>query len=324
MKDPVSYFEKPFDKMDISRENFATFCIDFTSALKHAVAQGEPVSDLVNDTDTLVTSYVNALNSVTTGKSVQVSETLSVDQIIAKFKAYIANQEGLIRARLGKDSKGYKQFFPQGLSQYSKVAKKNINELLAQLIKASNTYKTEIGPETEDQLTVMQHQYQAARETQNISLKAVKYSSTDIELLGEKLKKQMYLNFLKLAIIFVDTPGKGISMINSSLLYTKHRIKTQEEQDNTYTVTIPANTTKEAGFAFSVDKTMLFSNTGSEAVLIYGAASVDAPLSPTAIEILSGEEKEITATQLGAPANRFILIKNKSLLVEAEVEILFV
>jgi hypothetical protein len=81
---------------------------------------------------------------------------------------------------------------------------------------------------------------------------------------------------------------------------------------------------KEAGFAFSVGKTMLFSNVGSEAVLVYGAATVDALLSPTAIELLSGEEKEITVTQLGAPANRFILMMNKSLLVEAEVEMLFV
>lgn len=108
------------------------------------------------------------------------------------------------------------------------------------------------------------------------------------------------------------------------MLGAKSKSKQTGVTSNTYTVTIPANATKEAGFAFSVDKTMLFSNVGSEAVLVYGAATVDAPLSPTAIELLSGEEKEITATQLGAPANRFILMMNKSLLVEAEVEILFV
>ncbi len=324
MRSENSYFENPYEKGHFSRESFRKYVDNHLYILQQAKAKGEPVGDIIDDTKPLLEEYTLAVKQIHSGKATRTARTFTVDQCIEKFKKLVAQREGLIRSKFGKSSEAYLEFFPKGLKQFSSVTKKNIDDLFDQVIKGSNTYKPELGPELEQEFTDCYHTYKVALDSQEGKKGDVNISVKDIEIISSRLKRQLALNIHKLAILYIDNPGYAKTFFINSLLGAKSKSKQTGVTSNTYTVTIPANATKEAGFAFSVDKTMLFSNVGSEAVLVYGAATVDAPLSPTAIELLSGEEKEITATQLGAPANRFILMMNKSLLVEAEVEILFV
>ncbi len=324
MRNESYYFENPYENRNFSRESFRKYVDNHLYILQQAKAKGEPVGDIIDDTKPLLEEYTLAVKQINSGKATRTARTFTVDQCIEKFKKLITQREGLIRNKFGKSSEAYLEFFPKGLSQFSSVTKKNIDELFDQVIKGSNTYKPELGPELEQEFTDCYHTYKVALDSQEGKKGDVDISVKDIETITTKLARQLTINVHKLAILYIDNPGYAKTFFTNSLLRKKSKSKQTNGTSDTYTVTIPANATKEAGFAFSVDKTMLFSNVGSEAVLVYGAATVDAPLSPTAIELLSGEEKEITATQLGAPANRFILMMNKSVAAEAEVEILFV
>ena len=324
MRNENSYFENPYENGHFSRESFRKYVDNHLYILQQAKAKGEAVGDIIDATKPLLEEYTLAVKQINSGKATRTARTYTVDQCIEKFKKLVAQREGLIRNKFGKSSEAYLEFFPKGLSQFSAVSKKNIDELFDQVIKGSNTYKTELGPELEQEFADCYHQYKIALDSQEGKKGDVDISVKDIESVSAKLIRQLTLNIHKLAILYIDKPDYAKTFFTNSLLRKKSKSKQTNGTSDPYTITIPANTTKEAGFAFSIDKTMLFSNIGSEAVLIYGAANVDAPLSPTAIEILPGEEKEITATQLGAPANRFILIMNKSVATEAEVEILFV
>jgi len=324
MRDYSGYFENEFDSRIYSRENWMRFLEDYILRLKKEITNGEPLQLYLQEIESLYNQATNSSGKTAYNRGLQKSSTLNVDVTLKEFKALVSKREGKIRDTFGKGSPEYIVFFPNGVSEYSNMTKKTIENLFHRFCDAAEQFKTELGFEFVDETTTLHNKYLDLRSTQVGKKQDVASTVNNFEITLAKIKDVLHIQRLQLAILYYRNPPKALSLFNTSLIENNRKSKTQKEQDNTYTVTIPANTTKEAGFAFSVDKTMLFSNVGSEAVLIYGAATVDAPLSPTAIELLSGEEKEITATQLGAPANRFILIKNKSLLVEAEVEILFV
>ena len=324
MRDYSVYFENEFDSRIYSRENWMRFLEDYILRLKKEIANGEPLQQYLQEIESLYNQATSSSGKTAYNRGLQKSSTLNVDLVIKDFKALVSKREGRIRDTFGKGTPEYLVFFPNGMYEFSHVSKKTIENLFQRFYDAAEQFKTELGFELVDEITTLHNKYIDLRSTQVGKKQDVASTVNNFETTLIKIKDILHIQRLQLAILYYRNPPKALSLFNQSLMENNQKSKTKKEQNNTYTVTIPANTTKEAGFAFSVDKTMLFSNVGSEAVLIYGAASVDAPLSPTAIEILSGEEKEITATQLGAPANRFILIKNKSLLVEAEVEILFV
>jgi hypothetical protein len=324
MRDYSGYFENEFDSRIYSRENWMRFLEDYILRLKKEIVNGEPLQQYLHEIEDLYNQATNSSGKTAFDRSVQKSSTLNVDLVIEEFKALVSKREGRIRDAFGKGTPEYTIFFPNGVSEYSNMTKKTIENLFQRFYDAAEQFKVELGPVLVDEITTLHNKYLDLRSTQVGKKQDVASAVNNFETTLIKIKDVLHIQRLQLAILYYRNPPKALSLFNQSLIENNRKSKTKEEQDNTYTVTIPANATKEAGFAFSVDKTMLFSNVGSEAVLVYGAATVDAPLSPTAIELLSGEEKEITATQLGAPANRFILMMNKSVAAEAEVEILFV
>ncbi len=91
--------------------------------------------------------------------------------------------------------------------------------------------------------------------------------------------------------------------------------------DVAYTLTVPAAGTAAAEISFSVDDTLLISNTGDVSVYYYGATIGSQPAPATAIEIAAGDEAEVTAASLGAPSNRYLMFVNKDADTDGEVEI---
>ena len=56
-------------------------------------------------------------------------------------------------------------------------------------------------------------------------------------------------------------------------------------------------------------------------IFYYAAATADAAQPAQLSEIAIGDEAEIAAAQLGAPANKFLILVNKDASLEAEAEI---
>ena len=94
-----------------------------------------------------------------------------------------------------------------------------------------------------------------------------------------------------------------------------------DSTDEAYILSIPAAGIASADVSFSVDDTLLISNTGDVPVAYYGAATASQPAPATAITIAANNEAEVTAASLGAPANRFLLFVNKDAETDGEVEI---
>ena len=73
--------------------------------------------------------------------------------------------------------------------------------------------------------------------------------------------------------------------------------------------------------SFSVDDTLLIINNGDVPLYYYTASTADAPQPAQLSQVAVGDEAEVAAAQLGAPASKFLILVNKNATTEAEAEI---
>jgi hypothetical protein len=140
------------------------------------------------------------------------------------------------------------------------------------------------------------------------------------EMLWNNLKKQLYINMLTIIINNPDNPKLMLSFFEDKIMrFRKH--KDDGSTADTYKMSIAAASSKVADISFSVDDTILIINNGDVPIFYYAAATADAAQPAQLSEIAVGDEAEVKATQLGAPANKFLILVNKDASLEAEAEI---
>ena len=109
---------------------------------------------------------------------------------------------------------------------------------------------------------------------------------------------------------------------DQSIITPDKRKSSDDDDSAAYTLSVPASATAVANINFALGDTLLVTNTGDVPLYYYGASSATqaAPANPT--EIAEGDEAEITAASLGAPANKYLLFVNTDKDYEGEVEIM--
>ena len=149
-----------------------------------------------------------------------------------------------------------------------------------------------------------------------------KYKTSDaLDIAYDAMGELLFSNMLSLTIIFIKNTDVVEHYFDFSLLRTP---KKQSEEDNTYILTLPVNSKRVANISFSADDTLLLVNNGTKSIFFYAAATADAATPTTLSEIAAGEELEVTAASLGAPANKFLIFVNTDLTEVGEVEILLI
>ena len=143
-------------------------------------------------------------------------------------------------------------------------------------------------------------------------------SSAALDQAYDAMGEMLFSNMLQLTDIFIKTPEVVSNYFDLSLLQYS---KKQDDESGSYILTLPANSKRTADISFSVDDSLLLINNGTKSIFFYAAATADAATPDNLTEIAAGEELEITAASLGAPANKFLIFVNTDLTEEGEVEI---
>ena len=114
-----------------------------------------------------VAALSTELGDVDTAFNIRLGRTMTVDQVIAGFKKYVSNREPFVAEALGgRDTPAYLEFYPAGISEYSKATKTNIETMLARVREASSTHTALLGPTLTAGLGGWEGTYEAARDAQ--------------------------------------------------------------------------------------------------------------------------------------------------------------
>lgn len=145
-------------------------------------------------------------------------------------------------------------------------------------------------------------------------------TSTELEAYYYIVAEKLFSDFLILTDIFIKNTNQVLNYFDLNLIYPTKK----DEEESGYVLTIPKLGRVVADISFSPDDTLFISNNGGKSIYCYSAATADAPEPAILIEILPGDQLEITALTLGAPANKFLIFVNKDATEDGEVEIVLV
>jgi hypothetical protein len=143
--------------------------------------------------------------------------------------------------------------------------------------------------------------------------------TTELDTAHDNMGEMLFSNMLRLTDIFIKNTEVVENYFDFSLLRSAPK---QDEEASSYVLHVAENSKALADVSFSPDDVFMVGNNSSVSAFCYGAATPDAPIPASLIEIPAGEEIEVTALSLGAPNNKYLIFVNKDLNVEVEVEIM--
>ena len=315
------YAEPPFNGVVVGRDKILEFYTDHGNKLIQAVGNGAPFDDLVDPYMQAVNSLADSKTSTAVNMAQQGSETMTVDKLITQFKDDVTRLEFKVLVQFAKDSVEYHEFFPQGKTAYHNITKGNIDNHFATIIQACTKHSAKLGPEPAAQFTTLKNSYNIARASQLQKKGNTESTRSDWETNLELVSDLAFYNLLTIAREYRGNPDKLRMFFDQSIITPRKHAGRDQSTDDAYTLTIPAAATAVANISFSPDDTLLVSNTGDVSVYYFGAATANGPTPDAPTEIEPGDEAEITAAMLGAPANKFLLFVNTDETTDGEVEI---
>ncbi len=314
------FLESPFKKLKASKSRLFKFYNDHLSRLKRAVANGEPFDSLLTPTQTAVTNLKASMGDKSSSSAMEESKTSTVDNVIKWFKRTIILREANILVLFPLNSDTYKEFFPHGRAEYTKINKTTAENLMWQIIKAITNHKAELGQALLDEFISIQTAYDKARDEQSQQKEETSTQRISWDVNLDIMEEQAFQNLLSIAKVHSGNPKK-ISLFFDERIVKLHHYNKEGEIILPYNLKIAAKTTKAALISFSVDDKLYFYNISDVSLFYFGAPSADTPTPAIAIELPAGESIEVTAASLGAPINKYLLFTNTDASEEGEVEI---
>ncbi|MBN2788016.1 MAG: hypothetical protein JXQ69_06810 [Paludibacteraceae bacterium] len=155
-------------------------------------------------------------------------QTTEVDLLLEQTKEQIRKLAAYIRAFHNKESEIYKSFFPNGLSEYSRITKSNINHLMSRIYFAAEKHQVQIDSQILNNVFESEQLYQSNRKVQVIQKKAFKLNVENKKELRKKLAIQLQINLFELAKEHIGFPHKESYFFDTNLL----RLKTFNHQNH--------------------------------------------------------------------------------------------
>lgn len=176
---PKMLFGNIFDDKNITPNYIQRFAVDVKAKLTENNAANEYDAVLLPLTTKLI-PLSRELGEVDTTFNVQVGKTITVDQFIKIFKAYMGDKYIPIAAALGGDkTPAFIEFYPHGKTEYSKITKTKMPTIMTRLKTAATTHQAAIGATISGELQAFETQWTTVRDNQLQEKAAVKTNRTD-------------------------------------------------------------------------------------------------------------------------------------------------
>ena len=272
----------------------------------------------------LTASYIDFFGHVSgelTDMAIQKAKTLIVDNIILQFEQKVHQDYFVIGSKYEKDSPEFIEFFPNGLSEYDKITKTDFEAIIARMIAAVTTYQGGvITNEMKEDYQAILDNYVAAHAVQSQKKSDVSTDREEGKVARTKFEDDLFFALLTITAEFVATLNVIKEYFKVNLLFSPAHQSDDEPDDDEFSVVLNPSETKDSGLTNIVGKTARFINVTGARVLIYTVASLDNLDPPADALTLEAEaEVEILLAEIGAADNNYLIIRNLSDEMEAEV-----
>lgn len=221
MIDLIKYFQIPFQDPEISFDEILLFTEDHLARLKQQDSDGPDAGDftsLIEATQPLYDAFNNAMSQRDEVTASREGGTMTKDQALEAFQLHVRRREGTIKGEFGKPSPQYEEFFPRGLSEYSRATMATAEVLMDRMVTKTTKYQAQLGATLVTEFTTLRTAYTTARAAQ-LNQKGDVSGAADLRWnTRTALEKQTTTNLMTIAIKYLGQPEKLPLFFNQTLL----------------------------------------------------------------------------------------------------------
>lgn len=311
LNNPFSKKEKRNYKLLLS---LATNHVDALNANQNV----PEISQLISRTKPLLDAYNAEMQEKMTSKSISSGYVVSFYQLLGQLPAKLSRWDIEIQNQYPENTLEYRTIFGSKRSEiYRGTAEQVLNKLQSFRQKVEDTAGLDV---IANNIKTFITQLEDARNAKGQKLEIYDQKQDTLAEKYDKLGIMLYRNLGKLIDIYAHNTDEIERYFNLSLL-RKSRTNHNSKQQG-YKLTIPPSSSRVADISFSPDDSLLIANFGQSEVKYYSAPAIDAAKPANMHSVQPNEETEVTALQLGAPANKFLIFVNENNSENAEVEII--
>jgi hypothetical protein len=309
---------------NISKNSFKKMLLvvtDHTSKLE--IQKTDPdIGALFTRTSPVSADYSKAYSDWTAAKGNWEGETLRFNQKMTELvDQKIKQWDAKVRAEFLEDTADYTKIFPGGRTGFRNGAYDvRINHVGA-LATALMNYPSFAALQTE--VDTYHKALLGIRNVQTHNEELVKNASDLLEQKRKIAARMLYANLGKLMDKYKDDPLLIEKYFDLSLLRTTSNGNGITPEPEPVTAKVPALqsvTILEGGF--DANSYFNIANTGTTSLKFYTAKLPNDAVSPSAIEVLAGEETDVFASELGADGNLFLMAYNPDEVNEGEYSLM--
>ncbi len=226
MKKISTIFKVIFNSKEFSDLNILCFTDDHVQRLVDNNISS--IHDqMISDTSVLFYEFLNLQRNKGKNENAKSKQTKEVQQIINELKEMIRKMEGYVRSQVSKQSEIYQSLFPNGLSEYCRINRSNIESLLNRVIFYLRTQEELVAPEIMENINNLYDEYKNEREEHLRKKMEHKQIICENRDLRTELALQLQRNLYNLAILHLGDTDKADHFFNEKLLSSK-RLKSFE------------------------------------------------------------------------------------------------
>ncbi|RYY95414.1 MAG: hypothetical protein EOO11_15890 [Chitinophagaceae bacterium] len=149
----------------------------------------------------------------------QLGHTSGVDAFIDRLHAVLRNRQDSLSAALGgRESEGFKAFFPNGLATYYNLPKREAPAVMRALTQAVNTYSARLDAETKSVLLGLEEEWTRVRGAQQKKMGEVATGKVKKMTAREQLEEALWNACLVVLAKYQGQPEKCLSYFREHLL----------------------------------------------------------------------------------------------------------
>ncbi len=207
---------------------------DTTIARMAANTLGGKLDDRLAASRAVRLQFFGSATAADAALTLQKGMTDAVDTLTEKMDEELSDRfEGAIRGAFGKDSDGYRAFFPNGLTEYDDPTREAMPGLVQRLSDAATTHAAALAPAVVAALKGYKTAWDALRDTQ---LKGIGETNTEEDAVTEAreaMYHQQYLNVHQICVSADGDQARILHYFDQSILAQRRR---EKEEDGTPTI----------------------------------------------------------------------------------------
>ncbi|MFA9214561.1 MAG: hypothetical protein ACEQSR_12050 [Candidatus Methylacidiphilales bacterium] len=217
MKKYTRFIKDQFASDTLSRNELNLFTAELLGRLAKIVnpALNQVEIDKLKD---IHTRFVGEYSNLAIKGAVQLGGTISREDAYDDVIDFIKQQEGAVKAKFGKNTAQYVEFYPAGTTEYHASSVEGLKILLSRYVAAATKYKTELGANFLTEITALETAYTNARDEQVDTKSANKTTQAKLRSIRKELTLHLTKCLLLIAAETLENENDFLSYFNFGLL----------------------------------------------------------------------------------------------------------